>query len=377
MGIKLNGLVINDATDGVKINGVNCGGLKINDVVVWRKPSAGTPVAKTMISKTTTSNSWDAGCYSIQSIPPNTDGEVFCKFVTSDSLLGLKMIGLSSAPAGETYNSMEHALYLINAPTMQVYESGANKGNQFTGMVLGDEVSIFRDGTTGDVYYRKNGVTQYTYLGTKDPSLEMFVNVSIRSPNASGGFIEDIYLKVNGVDTGLVWESFDDVAVTPPQYDLHKNSGGNIYNAFASSVEVIPANTAGAFHHVISTAAMTYFFGFSTLDSLTDYDEMEYGGFQLAGGTLRLYRDGGNYSGNIVSGVTAGDKVSLHRAADGTVDIRLNGVSQYTDPVLNTAEFHFGVCVNTYNKYVEGMYMEVDGVYKPITWQNLTNMVLV
>ena len=148
-----------------------------------------TPTSITKISGTT----WDAGGASLNQV--NNNGYFqFTATLTSKALMG----GLSNTITGISYTNIQYAIYLANNGSLQIFESGTNKGT-FGNYAVGDVMRVAIEG--GRVNYYRNNILFYT--STIAPTLPQFAHVSIADP---GGSIINlsIYNRSGGLFTATV-----------------------------------------------------------------------------------------------------------------------------------------------------------------------------
>ena len=128
------------------------------------------------LNKTTSNNNWDGGAYSYNSISNNG----YLEFTATETNTS-RMIGLSNTNADNSYSSIKYAIYLQNNGTLNVFETGINRGS-FGSYAASD---VFRVSVENNVvkYYR-NGTVFYT--SALVPSFPMYADVSI---NNVGGTI--------------------------------------------------------------------------------------------------------------------------------------------------------------------------------------------
>lgn len=132
--------------------------------------TSGINISDDLITKTSTSNSWNVGLASIGTIQadgyvqfsPDTHGKFF-------------VVGLATSNPNTTYAPMEHAIY-IHTNNVFVFESGSNKGAMSTSYQVGDVFRIERVGNK--IYYSHNGEVKYIsgkhFSGTLMADVSMF-----------------------------------------------------------------------------------------------------------------------------------------------------------------------------------------------------------
>ena len=134
----------------------------------------------TNFRKNSGGNAWDANIRSVETIAASTTGYIQFTAKTTTHIGGTAnyvMFGLSAAGDAPTtgYTGIDYAAYLRYAGgthSFYVYESGSLK---YSGATIsdGDLFSVHRDGGSGAITYKKNGVTQYTSVGTNTTELRL------------------------------------------------------------------------------------------------------------------------------------------------------------------------------------------------------------
>lgn len=121
--------------------------------ITWTNALGGVTVTTNSLSKTG-ANGWNAGAASTQSL--TGDGAV--EFTATETNTN-RMFGLSNSDPDQNYTSINYALYINAAASLNVYENGTYRGNfgTYTG---GDVLRVERIGNT--VVYKKNGTQFYT-----------------------------------------------------------------------------------------------------------------------------------------------------------------------------------------------------------------------
>jgi alpha-tubulin suppressor-like RCC1 family protein len=176
--------------------------------VVWRA-AAGVTVSGNDLTKTAASGWGNAGASSVQSL--ESDG--FVEFQAT----GTAMVGLSRGDTDQGYADVDFAVY-VNSGTLQIYESGANRGS--FGTVAGSD-RLRVEAAAGVVRYRKNGVVFYT--STLASRFPLLVDAALHSSGAT----------VSDVRVGRT--SFrGDVGVAVSEQSLTKTAGSG-WNAGAVS----------------------------------------------------------------------------------------------------------------------------------------------
>ncbi len=121
------------------------------------------------LEKIQNGGSWNGGAASLNTVSQNG----FLEFSTSESNTA-KMIGLSSSNTNSNFNTIQFAIYLRTDSTMEVRESGNNRGNM--GRYLANDT--FKVAVEdGEVRYYKNDTL--LYISAVSPSLPLIVDVSL------------------------------------------------------------------------------------------------------------------------------------------------------------------------------------------------------
>jgi RHS repeat-associated protein len=118
---------------------------------------------------------WNAGAFSVQSIPAGSDG--YLEFGSGETTL-VKAIGLSSTDANVNYTSINFAVYFDVGAALKIYENGTQKATST--YTTTDVFRIERKGTT--IYYRKNGALLYT--SATSSSTALYADASFYNLNA-------------------------------------------------------------------------------------------------------------------------------------------------------------------------------------------------
>ena len=134
----------------------------------------------TNFRKNSGGNAWDANIRSVETIAASTTGYIQFTAKTTDYIGttgNYMMFGLSAAGDAPTtgYTGIDYAAYLRysgGSHYFYVYESGSLK---HSGALIsdGDLFSVHRDGGSGAITYKKNGVTQYTSAATNTTELRL------------------------------------------------------------------------------------------------------------------------------------------------------------------------------------------------------------
>ena len=131
-----------------------------------------------------TSGSWSSGADTVETVPANTDGEIFFT-INYDKNIGANyfMGGFSEeadAPA-TGYNGIDFAIYGSPNASLQVFENGTQVHNTGSALAVGDIVSVNRNGSTGAITYKLNGTTFYT--STTSTTAELKGDITVNNSN--------------------------------------------------------------------------------------------------------------------------------------------------------------------------------------------------
>ena len=171
IGIKLNNLFLRDPLVVSQLL-INISVAQTPQPVVWTDLVGVTADGNTL-TKTATSNSWNAGAASTQVI--DGDGSFS---VLADQTNTYRMFGLSSTNAGAGFGTIEYAMYTVGN-SLYIYESGSSRGyaDSFS---ANDILSVERVGST--VKYKLGETVIYT--STIASSGPLLADVSLYSQGA-------------------------------------------------------------------------------------------------------------------------------------------------------------------------------------------------
>jgi hypothetical protein len=186
------------------------GCLLANEDVVW-KSGANVSIATNNLTKNAGGSNWNAGAFSTAAVYNNGYIET-----VANELNTARMIGLSNTNPDANFNSILFALYLRSDATLEVYESGNNRGNY----------GAYSTGDTLRVKVEKKRVTYYKnstllYVSNLTPTLPLYGDNSIFTV---GGTLQKVV--ISNLSNG----SFTATAATPgtgPVYQWKLN-GSNI-----------------------------------------------------------------------------------------------------------------------------------------------------
>ncbi|MEN9330943.1 MAG: hypothetical protein RLZZ94_33, partial [Bacteroidota bacterium] len=153
-------------------------------------------------------NGWDAAGFSYQSVG-NNGAMQFIAAQTNKPL----MCGLSANFTGNSYTNIQYAIYLAVGGSLQVYESGVNRGT-FGSYAINDTLRIGIE--NNQVCYYRNNILFYT--STVAPVLPLFVNASISD---IGGVVSNVVVFNR---TSLSFTAFTLNAPANPIYNWKVNN---------------------------------------------------------------------------------------------------------------------------------------------------------
>ena len=130
-----------------------------------------------MLQKTGTVWWWDGGAVSTESIGSGDGGGYVS--VVADSTTTHRMFGLGNANQSASYSDIEFGLHLMDNGTLEILESGNNRGNVGSYSV-GDVLKVAV--VSGVVKYYRNSTVIYTSLGT--PSYPLYLDTSFYTPGS-------------------------------------------------------------------------------------------------------------------------------------------------------------------------------------------------
>ncbi|MEP1575754.1 DUF4214 domain-containing protein, partial [Roseibium album] len=354
--------------------------------------------------------SWDQGASSQSGI---VGPGMFTTIVDRTDLNTI--VGISADVAGNTFSTIDYALFQRVDGLLGVYENGVSRG-YFGTYNVGDELQIERldDGT---VQYLKNGSVFYVSTVKSDMTTELFADASFYHHGSSLGstFIqfgsappelvkwqaasgvselvqEDTvaveYLDLNGdhvddavlsSEDGSIWTRLGDGSggfgeATAQGRDLAGNGlvkTRGVHGSFdegAFSKEGIVG--VGAMTTIVSRDDLNKAIGLSVHDTDARHDSIDYALYQRNDGQLQVLENG--VSRGIYGTYNVGDELQIERLADGTVQYLKNGVVFYTSVVLSdlSTELHADVGLQHHGSSVGDTYLQ-SGSAAPelVTWQ--------
>jgi RHS repeat-associated protein len=159
-------------------NGLGSMGYQVQPAVQWASLTNVTQNGTSLSKTGGTAAVFDAGAFSVQSIPAGTDGYV--EFSTQDTTTP-KMMGLSSSNGGTSYTTINYSISLGYTGSIGVYENGSLKGGSYGTYTTTDVFRVERRGST--IYYKKNGGVFYT--STISSTSALYADCSFRDFNST------------------------------------------------------------------------------------------------------------------------------------------------------------------------------------------------
>jgi hypothetical protein len=268
--------------------------------------------SSTSITKTNATG-WSSGAVTTSTL--TADG--FVQFTSGETTTN-KMAGLSNGNPGTSYNEIDYALYLIAGGSVRVYENGAFRKEVGT-YAAGDQVRIEVAGS--EVRYIVGGAI--AYRSAVAPTFPLLLDTALYN---AGATIQSVTFGT--AVGGSVWEN--PVGVTMTANSLTKTSA-TAWNAGAASVKTLSADGYVEFSTAETTTAKIA--GLSNGNANTNYTEIDYGVYLLAGGGVRVYENG-TLRG--VFGTYLSGDVFRVAVVGGAIQYSKNGTLFYTSTVAPT-----------------------------------------
>ncbi|MDO6430458.1 T9SS type A sorting domain-containing protein [Flavitalea sp. BT771] len=134
-------------------------------------------VSVNSLSKFQSNGAWDGGVASWNTVSNNG----YFQFTATETSTS-RMAGLSTNYTSASYTTIQYAFYLVSGGSVQIYESGSNRGT-FGTYTPGDVFKIAVENNV--VKYYKNGTS--LYISSVTPVLPLLVDASIRDVNGTIG----------------------------------------------------------------------------------------------------------------------------------------------------------------------------------------------
>lgn len=284
--------------------------------------AANVTVNGTTLTKTGGANNvWgDAGAFSLQSIPANSNGWV--EF-TAGEVNTYKMMGLSSTNGNVNYNTINYALYPSADAKLYVYENGILRTPTSTWpYTITDVLRVERIGST--VVYKKNGVIFYT--STTSTNSVLYADCSFYTLNSS---IKNVSISISA------WRNM--VGITNNGAVLTKTGGTNaVWDAGAFSLQSIPANTNGWIEFATGEANTYKMMGLSSSDGNANYTTINYALQPAADGKLYIYENGTAAVGYVAVPYAITDIFKVERVGTAIL-YKQNGILRFTSTVPSSS----------------------------------------
>ena len=236
-----------------------------------------------------------------------------------------RMLGLGHGNSNNGWEDVDFSLYPMANGTLLVYEKGVLRGS-FGTYASGDKLRIAVVG--GVVRYYRN--TTLLYSSTTSPSYPVIVDTALFNPGAT---LASVVISGNWVFSNaepVEWIGAAGVAVA--DNSLTKNAAIGWGNAGAISSKFLVAGD-GFVEHTVQETSTFRMLGLSNGNSNKNWDDIDFGLYPMANGTLLVYEKGvlrgtfGTYS--------SGDRLRI-AAVGGVVRYYRNASLLYTSPMPPT-----------------------------------------
>jgi hypothetical protein len=345
--------------------------------------------ADNSVTKSGTGTEYVSNAGSENILPAGQNG--FIQFTYTPNSGAQFFVSLAGTNKSTLYDNSLYSVLVTTTGTISVYEQKTLKAS-FAALTSGDIIKIAREGT--DIKYYKNSTVIYTTaVGQSLASLRADLTISrgkvlpvfcsfdrklIAKPtfqfpdhtNASGS----ISLQVEGGDAPFTyqWSSGETsasisgkqrgaytVSVTDaanrtfnatytlgypvgwknvagvsrnPDNSLTRTASGTVWDAGASSTNILPENTDGWIEFVVNDPFAIYMIGLSNFDPNTNYDYLRYSIFITLIGGINVYES--NVNAGFFGTVVKGDVFKISREGTQMVYYR-NGVPFRTVSVVD------------------------------------------
>jgi hypothetical protein len=287
------------------------------DPVAWTSVDGAVATANSL-TKTAAVGWGNAGAVSSKRL---TVGDGFVEHTVRETNT-YRMLGLSHASVSDNWDEIGYALYPMADATLRIYEKGVLRGS-FGGYGVGDKLRIAVVG--GGVRYYRNGTLLYS--STVAPAYPLIVDTALHTTGStlSNVVVSRNWLSPNGEP--IVWTAAGGVSVNANTITKSVASGWG--NSGAVSSKSL-ASGDGYVEHTVRETNTYRIIGLSNGNTNLSWDDVDFGLYTLANGTVRVYEKGvfrgtfGTYQ--------AGDRLRV-AVAGGVVRYTRNGTVLYTSTV--------------------------------------------
>ncbi len=282
----------------------------------------------TTLTKTSgNGNAWDAGAFSIPSIPANGDG--YLEFTAGEATT-YKMMGLSSTDGDASYATINYAIYPEAGGNIQIYENGILRGAYGT-YTTTDLFRVERQGSS--ILYKKNEATFFTSAVPSTGALYgdcSFYNTTSSIKNTSVSLPNS---QPQNLPQSLQWTNL--VNTTQSGNGISKTAGnGSQWDAGAFSMQSIPANTNGWLEFQAGETNTYKMMGLSATDANVSYTNINYALYPAGDGNLYVYEN--NTPINPSRSYATTDVFRIERQGS-TIFYKQNGGVIYTSTISSTS----------------------------------------
>ncbi|MGB7926493.1 MAG: malectin [Pyrinomonadaceae bacterium] len=334
-------------TDNAKISAIEVLPASTPDVV-WTAFVNATANGSNL-TKSSTSNGWNAGAISTQTV---TDGNGYVEFSTDETDTS-KMCGLNDVNAGASYTELDFAFYLRNDHQVLIYENGAS-----TGVVYGDYDTDDRfrvELNNGAVTYYQNGSPLRTVAlsAQQQQVASWFADTSLNTGTPKKAAITNATISSSPAPGNVSWTNVTGVSVSPSGATLTKTFATTGWDAGASSVQTLTGN--GYVEFTAEDTASTIACGLNVGDPSRTLQDIDYAVFLNSSATssLRIYEKGllkltvGTYmAGDKFRVEVAGQNVNYYRIRDGVAELLLTSAGPPSQVVVDTSLYSPGAKIS-------------------------------
>ncbi len=287
---------------------------------------------------------WNAGAFSLQSIPASMDG--WLEF-TAGETNAHKMMGLSGADGGVGYETINYVFYGLVDGTLAIYENGTPVANLGTFSVT-DLFRIERVGTR--IYYKRNGVSVFT--SNMPSSGALYADCSLYNINAS---FKNISMGISP------WKNTTGVTISGTT--LTKTGGsGAAWDAGVFSNQSIPANTNGFVEFTAGETITDKMMGLSATDVDANYTHIAYAMYPASDGNIYIDESGAaKNNGAPVGSYTTSDVLRVERSGT-SILYKRNGAVLWTTTGASTSTLYADCSLKTANVTIKNISMGVNDI---------------